>query len=145
MDVTVYLQDHPRLNVLLRTRQFTPALIRIAAKMMMAAFNKVNWVSGYRLEDLGDELYDVLINGTIFQLFNSETALQVRNHLPYNDAGLSVAEFSKSGEYASLAGGFEARFKEGALQWKYERNIMQGFGGVMSEYSMYGGYAMMNQ
>lgn len=142
-EVQVFLQDHPRLNVLIRTRQFTPTLVRIAAKMMLAAFNKLNWVSRYKLEELPEEeLFDSIIYGTLYHLMNAEAALQVRNHLPYNDAGLSVAEFAKSGEYQTLMGSYQTLFREGALSWKYQKNIEQGFGGVSSEYANYGGIAI---
>lgn len=140
-DVIEFMQDDPQLNVLLNKREFGPGMHKIAVKMMVAAFNRVNFVSQFTPESFPNGTDDVQIYGMIYHLLNSAALLQVRNHLPYNDAGMSVAQFSKSGEYSGLGDRFKALFEEGALNVKYDINIAMGMGGVLSEYSYFGGWA----
>ena len=140
-DVTEYMQDEPQLNVLLNKREFSPGMHKIAVKMMVAAFNRVNFVSNYTPLNFPDATEDIQIWGTVYNLLNSAAILQVRNHLAYNDAGLSIAQFSKSGEYSGVADRFEALFEKGALSIKYNINIAMGMGGILSEYSYFGGWA----
>ena len=134
-DVQDFLQDDPQLNVLLGKREFSPAMVRLAIRMMVDDFNQVNFVSGYTEKDFPTSTLNLQVYGTIYHLLNSATTLQLRNHLPYNDSGLSVAQFSKSGEYAAVADRFKALFDEKALQVKYDINVRAGEGNVPSEYS----------
>jgi hypothetical protein len=141
--VTEFLQDEPQLNVLLNKREFSPSLVKLAIRLMVSSFNRNHFVTAYTSGDFPDGTLEVQIYGTIFHLLQSASLLQVRNHLPYNDAGLSVAQFSKSGELMGLAERFKAQFEESALQIKYDLNIFLGWGGVLSEYAYYGGFAML--
>ena len=50
-DVQDFLQDDPQLNVLLGKREFSPAMVRLAIRMMVDDFNQVNFVSGYTEKD----------------------------------------------------------------------------------------------
>ncbi len=140
-DVAEFMQDDPRLNVLLRKVEFRESLVKLAIRMMIDHFNHINWRSFFTEGDFPDNTLDIQIYGTVYHLFGSAAILQVRNHLPYNDAGLSVAQFSKSGEYSGLGAGFKSHFENMALALKYEINLEMGWGGVASEYSFYGGYA----
>lgn len=140
-EVTTFLQDHPALNVLRRKQEFTPGLIKLAIQMMIDHFNQINWRSLFTAEDFPSGTKNIQIYGVVLHLMNSAAGLQTRNHLPYNDAGLSVAEFAKSGEYLGLANQFKAIFEQQSLALKYELNLEMGWGGVPSEYSYYGGYA----
>ena len=135
------LRDDPQLNVLLGRREFSAGVMKVAVRMMVSEFNRINWVSTFAVETFPDNTYDVQIYGTIYHLLNSAACLNVRNHLPYKDSGLSVAQWSKSGEYAGLAERFRAIFTEGATQIKWAMNIEQGFGGVMSEYAFTAGWS----
>jgi hypothetical protein len=139
-EVSDFLQDYPAFNVLTRKPEFPPTLIKLAIQMMVDSFNRVNYRTRYTKESFPDFTKDIQLYGTIFHLLNSAAALQTRNHLPYNDAGLSVAQFSKSGEYLALANHFKSMFDKEALALKYEMNLEGGWGGVASEYSFYGGY-----
>lgn len=133
-DVQTFLQDEPMLNLLLNRREFSESMIKLAIKMMVGSFNRTHFQTNFSVVDFPDGLDDIVIYGTVYHLLNMATNLQTRNHLPYNDAGLSVAQFSKSGEYAGIADRFEAMFEKGATQVKYDLNIRAGWGGVPSEY-----------
>jgi hypothetical protein len=140
-DVREFIQDDPRLNVLIRKLEFGDALIKLAVRMMVDEFNHINWRSNFEFRTFPPHTTDIQLYGTIFHLMNSGAILQTRNHLPYNDAGLSVAQFAKSGEYTALANQFGHQFKQSALNLKYQMNLEMGWGGVSSEYAYYGGYA----
>jgi hypothetical protein len=64
-----------------------------------------------------------------------------RNHLPYNDGGLSVGQFAKSGEFSGLADRLRQMFVDDATQLKWSINVLEGFGGVLSPYYYYNGWA----
>lgn len=140
-DVRVFMQDDPILNRLLGRREFGPASVKLAIRMMISDFNQVNFVSGFTPATFPDNTLTLQIYGTVYHLMNSATVLQTRNHLPYNDSGLSVGQFAKSGEYSGLADRFKPLFDEKALQVKWDINVYMGSGGVMSEYSYFGGWA----
>lgn len=139
--VVCFMQDDPQLNVLIRRREFSDPLIRVAIKLMISHFNQIHVPTIFNEKDfpLGTEA--VQLYGTIFHLLNSATLLQVRNHLPYNDTGLSVGQFAKSGEYSGIADRFKQLFEPMALSVKFDFNMFQGYGGVASQYAWFGGYA----
>jgi len=140
-DVQEFLQDHPQLNVLIRKNEFGPALIKIAVRLMVDSFNRANWRSNFTPATFPDNTFDIQLYGTISHLMSSAAALQTRNHLPYSSGGTSIAQFAKSGEYTALMNQFSQMFKESAMALKYQMNLEQGWGGVPSEYSYYGGFA----
>ena len=138
--VSCFLQDEPQLNVLIRRKEFSDPLIRLCITLMVADFNQIHISTGFTVKSFPPGTESIQIYGTIYHLLMSASLLQVRNHLPYNDAGLSVAQFAKSGEYTGVADRFKAQFEQSALQVKYDINMFQGYGGVPSEYSWFGGY-----
>lgn len=140
-DVGVFMQDDTQFNLLRNGREFSPGQIRVAVRMMVADFNLANYISSFVLADLPDNLYSMAIYGTIYHLMNSAAILQTRNHLPYNDSGLSVGEWAKSGEYQALANQFKGMFDQSAVNYKWSYNMSQGFGGVLTEYSQTSGWA----
>lgn len=140
-EVTTFLQDDPLVNVLIRRSEFSEDLVKLAVQMMIDAFNQINWRSRFTAGDFPEATKNIQIYGTAGHLFLSAAALQTRNNLPYNDAGTTVAEFGKSGEYSALAQTYIGYFEKYALALKYEMNLAMGWGGTPSEYSYYGGYA----
>lgn len=139
--VIAFCQDDPMLNTVIRRREFTDPLIRLAIILMVSDFNSIHIPTGFTVKSFPTGTESIQLYGTIYHLLNSAVLLQVRNHLPYNDAGLSVAEFAKSGEYSGIADRFKAMFEERALSLKYDYNISQGYGCVSSEYAWFGGFA----
>lgn len=139
-DVICFLQDEPQLNVLIRRREFSDPLIRLCIRLMVADVNQIHISTGFTVESFPLGTDSIQVYGTIYHLLMSASLLQVRNHLPYNDAGLSVAQFAKSGEYTGVADRFKAQFEQSALQMKFDYNMFQGYGGVPSEYAWFGGY-----
>ena len=139
--VTEFCQDDPQLNTIIRRKEFSDPLIRIAIVLMVADFNQIHFSTAFTPKTFPTGTESIQLYGTIYHLLNSATLLQVRNHLPYNDSGLSVAQFAKSGEYSGVADRFKALFEQRALQVKFDINISQGCGGIPSEYSFFGGFA----
>ena len=142
--VTAFCQDDPLLNVIIQSktrREFSDPLVRLAITLMVADFNQINITTGFTPKTFPPNTESVQVYGTIYHLLNSASLLQVRNHLPYNDTGLSIGQFAKSGEYAGLANSFKAQFEARALQVKHDYNMSQGYGCVPSQYAWYGGYA----
>lgn len=141
--VVEFCQDDPQLNTVIRRREFADTLIRISIVLMVSDFNQIHITTGFSIKSFPDNTESIQLYGTIYHLLNSATLLQVRNHLPYNDAGLSVAQFAKSGEYSGIADRFKAMFEAKALQVKYDYNMSQGYGQLSSEYAWFGGYATL--
>ena len=139
--VVAFCQDDPQLNTVIRRREFSDPLIRLSITLMVADFNQIHISSNFTIKSFPPGTESLQLYGTIYHLLNSATLLQVRNHLPYNDSGLSVAQFAKSGEYAGIADRFKALFEQRALQVKYDLNLFQGYGGLPSEYAWFGGFA----
>lgn len=139
--VVEFCQDDPILNTVIRRREFSDPLIRVSVVLMVSSFNVIHVTSGFTIKTFPSGTESIQLYGTIYHLLNSATLLQVRNHLPYNDAGLSVAQFAKSGEYSGIADRFKQMFEQQALQVKYDYNISQGYGEMPSEYAAFGGYA----
>lgn len=139
--VVAFCQDDPTLNVITRKREFSDPLITLSIRLMVSDFNRIHVTSYFSVKDFPGGTESIQLYGTIYHLLNSATLLQVRNHLTYNDSGLSVGQFAKSGEYSGIADRFKGMFEQAALQVKYDYNISQGYGSMPSEYSYFGGFA----
>lgn len=140
-DIRAFIQDHPELNVLLNKREFSKTQLALAIRMMIAQFNRIHYLTRYTDRSFPEDAsIDLQIFGSVSNLLKSNAVMNVRNHLPYNDGGLSVGQFAKSGEYTGVADMFNSAFVEGATQLKWSINVEEGFGGVSSPYR-YDGWA----
>lgn len=145
-DVKDFLQDEPILNVLLDRREFSDTMVKLAIRLMISDFNRLVFASRYNEASFPPEEQSFVsqLYGTVYHLLNMGATLQIRNHLPYNDGGTSVGQFSKSGEYLGVAERFKELFIEAGTQLKYDINIEMGYGGVSTEYAYFGGWSTIH-
>lgn len=94
--------DDPQKNVLnLKKLQYTDQQLSLFLKMALADINAWPPRGTLKLEEAPDM---ILVLGAAVFLSISEGILQLRNNVAFNDAGLTVDMFNKSGGYQSYAG-----------------------------------------
>lgn len=98
-------------------------------------------ITQYKIKDFPDE--GLLIEGAVIFYLISQGILQTRNQLDYNDGGLAIGLFNKTGQYQSWAQFLlqsyiqnKATFKRGELA----RSINAGFVGIGSEFGYLTGW-----
>ncbi len=105
-------------------------------KMAIRDLNAGNPRTNYKLEDFPDP--DLIIIAAMIFSFISEGVLQLRNNVDYNDAGLSLGIFNKTGAYQGWAGFLLQTYLTNKLEFK--RGVISsgpgaGFIGINSPFS----------
>lgn len=126
-----YLQDFPDKNLLLDTEDFSDGFLNLCIKLSADEFNSIPPVTNYRVETFPSA--SVLLQGTLWQIFQSKASLAARNTLSYTDGGLQIPIEEKFEIYMSLAASHKANFEAASTKLKAYMNMESGWGSVSSD------------
>lgn len=143
--VRLYLRDHAALNRLIHGQETNDRMIAWCVLDAMADFSSTP-------PDLGTYTFDTMMTmnlqsllrtGTVIRVLESVGLLQTRNHLPFNDGGLSVQVSDKAPLLQSWIDRMRQEWKLSVKEKKIALNIeslLDGGGGVASEYFAISGW-----
>ena len=143
--VRLYLRDYAPLNRLIEGQETNNRMIAWSVMDAISEFNGTPPLIGsysfsYFMEN---NLQSLLRKGTVICVLESVGILQTRNHLPFNDGGLSVSVSDKAQILQSWIDRFRQDWKMEVKQIKIALNIdslLDGGGGVASEYFAISGW-----
>lgn len=98
-------------------------------------------ISNYTINDFPDE--GLLIDGAVIFYLIANGILQTRNQLDYNDGGLAIGMFNKTGQYQSWAQFLLQTYQQNKIAFKQgelARSYNAGFMGIGSEFGYYTGW-----
>lgn len=134
-EVRAYLEDYPEVNLLLDKEEFGNAKISLCISLAADEFNNMPPRASYTKETFPSK--SILLQGTLWQLFQARAAIAVRNHLTYSDGGIQIPIEEKYEMWASLAGTHKASFSESASKLKIHLNMESGWGSVSSDEALF--------
>lgn len=137
-DLRVLLSDDdPEKNILNGKEEvYTDSKLLYFLRQALRDINRTSPITSYTLEDIPDP--QLVVDGGMIYSLIAEGILQLRNSLNYNDAGLSIAMFDKTGGYQAWAGFLLQTYMNNKLEFK--RSVLPssfgaGFVGVRSQFS----------
>lgn len=137
-DLRHMLKDtDPDKNLLLKRQQaYSDTELDFFLKMALRDLNAGSPRTIYVLENFPDA--DLLILGAMIYSFIAEGVFQLRNQIDYNDAGLSINLFGKTGQYQGWAGFLLQNYLNSKMEFK--RGVLAnspggGFYGISSPFS----------
>ena len=98
-------------------------------------------ITKYEITNFPDE--GLLVEGAVIFYLMANGILQLRNQLNYNDAGLAVGLFDKTGQYQSWAQFLLQTYLQNKMAFKQgevARSLNAGFLGIGSEFGYYTGW-----
>jgi hypothetical protein len=132
--VTRFLRDHPSYNILLDDVQFSEEDIADALHFAVAQYNGLTPITAYTADNFPNDY--LLLIGVTAHLMRSESFLQVRNQLTYNDGDVSaIGVDDKFAAYNGLREALRAEWTEMGRAIKTQMNMEQGYGMLSSGYS----------
>lgn len=135
LEVKEYISDKLELNHLLDREEFSPTLISLAMELAVGEFNLIPPISGITVASFPNKT--LLLNGTLYKLFQGACALIARNTMSYSDGGIAVPVEEHFPLYQSLAAMFQADFQIASKAYKIQLNYEAGWGGVGSDYGTF--------
>lgn len=119
----------------------TNAMVNRFFQRAIRDLNSGTPISRYTMFDFPDE--GLLIDGAVVFYLIANGLLQLRNQLDYNDSGLSIAMFNKTGLYQSWAQFFLSSYFSAKNEFKrgeIVRSPDNGIVGIASEFGYYQGW-----
>lgn len=98
-------------------------------------------ITKYQIKDFPDE--GLLIDGAVIFYLIANGILQMRNQLDYNDGGLAIGMFNKTGQYQSWAQFLLQTYQQNKMSFKQgelARSYNAGFLGIGSEFGYLTGW-----
>jgi len=143
--VRLYLRDHSALNRLIKGEETNDRMIAWCVLDAISDFNGTppdvgTWTFDAMMQR---NLQSMLRTGTVIRVLESVGLLQTRNHLPFNDGGLSVSVSDKAPLLQSWIDRLKADWKPAVKETKIALNIeslLDGGCGVASEYFAISGW-----
>jgi hypothetical protein len=136
-EVQEHIRDASENNHLIDGQEFSPTVINIAIKLAISEWNTIPPLSVASLESFPMGAKSVLMNGTLWKLFAGQAALLARNTMNYSDGGLQVPVEERFPLYIQMAAMYEQSFMNAAQRLKIHLNMEDGWGGVMSDESLF--------
>jgi len=132
--VTRFLRDHPSYNILLADVHFSEEDVTDAIHFATAQYNAMTPITQYTENNFPNDYLHLL--GTAAHLMRSESFLQLRNQLTYNDGDVNpIGVDDKFAAYTALRDSLRAEWQETARAMKTQMNMEQGYGMLSSGYS----------
>lgn len=133
----LFLRDTPELNRLIRSEESGDDDITFAIDMCISDWNTTTPVIGNTHIGNFPSLY-LLMHGAAVQILKSAGLQQARNELNYNTGGSSFVRSNKTQIYQSWMVNFSNEYEMKKRNLKIQENIVNGWGGVASEYDRIG-------
>ena len=132
-EVKLYIQDKAELNYLLPGEEFPLPQINLDIDLAIDSFNTgIAPISSFTAVTFPSK--SILLMGTLAKLLAGQAALYARNQMDYSDGGISLPVEERAPLYIQLASMYESSFQQAAKTWKVNQNILDGFGGLNSDY-----------
>ena len=143
--IRLYLRDHAALNRLIHGQETNDRMLAWCIVDAMSEFNGSPPLLGTFTFSyfMNNNLQSLLRVGTVIRVLESVGLLQTRNHLPFNDGGLSVSVSDKAPLLQSWIDRMRQHWNTEVKQTKISMNIdslLDGGGGVASEYFAISGW-----
>lgn len=138
--LSIYMQDHEKLNRLLRKKELSPKQYELAIILAVDDYNQTAPVTQLTLANYPSLKF--LIDGSAIQFLIMAGILQSRNRLNYSAGGVSISVSDKAQEYQSWLNWFVGNYEKQKGNYKKFMNISAGMDGdgLNSEYNnLYGG------
>lgn len=132
-DVQSFIQDSPATNYLLDNYEFTQTRIELAISIALSEANMVPPRTTYTVFSFPSQ--GLLLDGTLWKLFEGQAAFYARSSLPISDGGLVVPIEEKFESYTAMAAQFKANFLDGLNRMKVENNMEGAWDTLYSDYS----------
>ena len=130
-EVRAYLSDYAESNLLLDKEDFKDPFIKLCMDLGADEFNQIPPRSGYSAGSFPSK--SLLLQGTLWHMFQGRAALAVRNTLSYTDGGLTIPIEEKYELYSAMAATYKANFMEAATKLKINMNMESGWGEIRSD------------
>jgi len=132
--VTRFLRDFPSYNILLADVQFSDEDVDEAMSFAIDEYNGMTPVTLYTPENFPNRY--LLLIGTCKHLMRSESFLQLRNQLTYQDGDVaSIGVDDKFAAYTNIHNDLNAKWTEMGRAIKTQMNMEQGYGRLSSGYA----------
>lgn len=130
--VRAFIGDSVENNHLLDDVEFTDARITLAMDMALDSYNNMPPMTSDTIATLRSKA--ILLYGTLYHLFNGQTALAARNQMSYSDGGLTIPIEERFQFYDQIARTYQGMFAQAAKEHKIARNMEAGWGHQSSDY-----------
>jgi hypothetical protein len=132
--VTRFLRDHPTYNILLDEVQFGEEDLADAIHFAVEQYNAITPVTAFTETNFPNDY--VLLIGTCAHLMRSESFLQIRNQLTYNDGDVNpIGVDDKYAAYTALRDALYSEWRELSRNMKTQTNMEQGYDSLSSGYT----------
>jgi hypothetical protein len=132
LEVREYVSDYAPNNYLIEGEEFTETYIQLCMDLAVDEFNGLSPLTHYQLSGFPSKA--VLLQGTLWKMYDGKAALLARNTMSYADGGLQIPLEERSELYSSLAARFGQQFKDSGIKLKTNLNMEAGWGHVSSDY-----------
>ncbi len=140
-EVRRFMRDYPDKNLLLDTVDFTQEEVNQGIEMIVSSYNTITPVSNITPAGWPAGGRYLLLLGVAWYLIQSNTMLQLRNQLTYQDGDIApIGEFDKFPLYMQLWQTMQAQWQQAATAMKTQLNYEAAYGGTGSGYRYTYGY-----
>ena len=130
--VRLYVRDLPEVNALIDGEESSDALIDLFLLLAVEDWNQTPPLESRTLEN--HPAPRILLLSAVLELLRSAGIGQARNHLVYNDGGLTVATSDKTAMYQSWMQQIQSEVEEKKRKIKRYNNINACYDGIYSDY-----------
>lgn len=132
LEVREYVSDYGPNNYLIDGEEFTDTFIQLCMDLAVEEFNGLSPLTMYILSTFPSKA--VLLQGTLWKMFDGKAALLARNTMAYADGGLQIPLEERADLYNNMAAKFGQQFKDSAIKLKTNLNMESGWASVGSDY-----------
>ena len=131
LEVREYASDYAPNNYLLPGEEFSPSFISICRDLAIDEFNIMPPVQ--QVDNTNFPSKSLLMQGTLWKMFDGKATLLARNTLSYSDGGLQIPVEERATLYADIAKGFRDQFFKSAQALKITINMNSGWSSVSGD------------
>lgn len=133
LEVREYISDFAPNNYLIAGEEMTDTFISLCMTLAVEEFNSIAPLTQYNEATMPSKA--VMLNGTLWKMYDGKSTLLARNTMAYSDGGLQIPLEERYEIYSNLAKGFAQQFKDSAIRLKTNLNMEDGWDSISSDYS----------
>lgn len=134
-EVREYISDYTPNNYLIDGEEMTDTFIELCIGLAADEFNALAPLTYY--QNAGFPSKAVLLQGTLWKMYDGKAMLLARNTMAYADGGLQIPIEERAELYSNMASKFGQQFQQSASRLKANLNMESGWGDVRSDYSQF--------
>lgn len=132
LEVREYVSDYAPQNYLIDGEEFSDTFIQLCMDLAVEEFNGLSPLTMYNLGTFPSKA--VLLQGTLWKMYDGKSGLLARNTMAYADGGLQIPLEERADLYSGLAAKFGQQFKDSGIKLKTNLNMESGWASVGSDY-----------